>query len=100
MKDVNPGVLDGLNMLISSNSIVNNELIFYAQEPSTGLEIWKTDGTSFGTQILKDLTSGPQSSIIHAFLQASIIYCFLNYLIIFMVKSYIGLMQLQWALTY
>jgi len=67
VKDVNPGVLDGLNMLISSNSIVNNELIFHAQEPSTGLEIWKTDGTSFGTQILKDLTPGPQSSVIHAY---------------------------------
>lgn len=63
LKDINPGVLDGLNSLILNSSILNNELIFYAQEPSTGLEIWKTDGTSFGTQLLKDLTPGPPSSV-------------------------------------
>ncbi len=41
----------------------NNRLIFGAFDPLHGYELWTTDGTASGTQILKDIRSGTNSSI-------------------------------------
>ena len=43
--------------------------VFIAQEPSSGHELWASDGTSLGTELLRDLCSGPCSSSL-AFLGA------------------------------
>lgn len=42
----------------------NGMLIFTATTPDTGLELWKSDGTSQGTIIVKDIYPGSTSSII------------------------------------
>ena len=36
--------------------------VFWAYTPKYGREPWVTDGTGFGTHLLKDLTPGPESS--------------------------------------
>jgi ELWxxDGT repeat protein len=40
------------------------DLIFFvAWTPETGHEIWRTDGTPAGTQLLRDIRTGPESSL-------------------------------------
>lgn len=68
LKDIN-GTADGS---ICSNSywgpnyndrmpvVYNNELYFLATDGPHGVEIWKTDGTSAGTTMLKDIHPGAQ----------------------------------------
>ncbi|RRA97600.1 ELWxxDGT repeat protein [Larkinella rosea] len=41
---------------------LNGTLIFSANDGSTGLEIWKSDGTAGGTVLLKDINPGAASS--------------------------------------
>ncbi len=41
---------------------VNNTLVFIAQNDEFGRELWRTDGTETGTQLLMDITAGTQSS--------------------------------------
>ncbi len=40
---------------------VGNDLLFVAWSPQSGWELWRTDGTSVGTAILKDIAPGPQN---------------------------------------
>ncbi|MFO0899513.1 MAG: ELWxxDGT repeat protein [Pirellulales bacterium] len=37
-------------------------LLFFDSEPSTGMELWTSDGTEAGTRIVKDVRPGPLSS--------------------------------------
>ncbi|WP_427872703.1 T9SS type A sorting domain-containing protein [Flavobacterium sp. MMS24-S5] len=43
---------------------INDKLIFEASEADTGREIWQSDGTTFGTKLIKDIYSGPEFSIV------------------------------------
>lgn len=45
-------------------TIVGNTLYFTAFSLESGVELWKSDGTSGGTGILKDITPGSESSTI------------------------------------
>ncbi|MBL8896306.1 MAG: hypothetical protein JNM84_01705 [Planctomycetes bacterium] len=38
-------------------------IYFFAQEASSGLELWRTDGTPSGTLLVKDIQPGPTSGI-------------------------------------
>jgi ELWxxDGT repeat protein len=41
---------------------INGTLFFYAQVGGSGYELWKSDGTSAGTVMVKDINPGPDSS--------------------------------------
>jgi ELWxxDGT repeat protein len=56
-----PGPYPTLNEIINLVS-VGQKAIFIASEPSSGKEVWATDGTSAGTQPLRDLCLGYCSS--------------------------------------
>ncbi|WP_164002990.1 ELWxxDGT repeat protein [Pyxidicoccus caerfyrddinensis] len=43
---------------------VGSTLFFVAQEASSGRELWKSDGTPEGTQLVRDIYPGPESSFI------------------------------------
>ena len=64
LKDINPGlassdVIGGLSITAGADQIY-----FLAEDAVHGKELWKSDGTSEGTSLLKDLTSGPEGSTI------------------------------------
>jgi ELWxxDGT repeat protein len=40
---------------------VKDKVVFAAEEPSTGREVWASDGTPAGTHLLQDLEPGPRS---------------------------------------
>lgn len=41
---------------------LDDTLLFLGNDPATGMELWKTDGTPEGTVALKDLVPGPEFS--------------------------------------
>ncbi len=42
-------------------------LLFMARTPSSGVELWRSDGTDAGTILLKDINPGPDSSAVQFF---------------------------------
>lgn len=46
----------------TSFQVVDNRLVFVAAEPSSGAELWSSDGTEAGTRLLADICPGPCSS--------------------------------------
>src|SRR5580704_5621184 len=54
IKDIAPGADNGLavdedGLVYSTLVVLNNELYFFANDDSTGFELWKSDGTEEGT---------------------------------------------------
>lgn len=43
-------------------STLGKRMLFWAHTQETGTELWASDGTSAGTQVLKDFTPGPEST--------------------------------------
>ena len=58
VKDFNPGPVPGG---IGNLTDVNGTLYFQAYEPATGYELWKSDGTLAGTELVKNINPGIQS---------------------------------------
>ncbi|WP_028978703.1 T9SS type A sorting domain-containing protein [Sporocytophaga myxococcoides] len=62
VKDINPGSANSLNASLSYNDNINiqhsviseNILYFTASNATTGVDVWKTNGTAAGTTIVKD----------------------------------------------
>lgn len=54
----NPGIYGPVYM-VNGNGI----LYFYATDGSTGYELWKSDGTTSGTTLVKDINSGATTSM-------------------------------------
>lgn len=58
VKDIVPGIdssnSEGEYHLFSAG----NYLLFAARTPATGVELWKSDGTTLGTVLLKDINTG------------------------------------------
>jgi ELWxxDGT repeat protein len=61
LKDINPGEASS-NICYLTN--VSNTLFFAANDGTSGMELWKTDGTESGTKLVKDINPGSSSSSI------------------------------------
>jgi ELWxxDGT repeat protein len=59
VKDINQ---QGPGSGVSSPLVVNNTLFFAANNHHSGYELWKSDGTVAGTQLVKDIWPGAASS--------------------------------------
>ncbi len=55
--------LDNYNFNLSSFTKFNDKMYFAADKDETGTELWVSDGTQSGTQIVKDIEPGINSSI-------------------------------------
>lgn len=60
VKDIYSGSFNGLYSGLDDVAVINNRLIFTAQDAVSSYSVWTTDGTSSGTQILHQLA--PTSS--------------------------------------
>lgn len=60
IKDINPGGSSNISYLTR----IQNQLYFGANNGSNGMELWKSDGTSGGTVLVKDINPGSASSSI------------------------------------
>ncbi len=55
VKDIKSGASDGYPFLLTN---VNGLVYFVANDGTGGYELWKSDGTSTGTIMVKDINSG------------------------------------------
>lgn len=63
-KDINPGEESGIHVNYHRNFIeYNNKLYFAANDGVHGFELWSTDGTADGTQMVKDIYVGTNDSM-------------------------------------
>ncbi len=58
VKDINPGAGSGLNVNFSVELRIGSTIFFAADDGTTGLELWKSDGTAAGTTLVKDINPG------------------------------------------
>lgn len=65
LKDINPGLGNGYSANYSEDDFigVGDVLYFRAYEPTTGYELWRTDGSFTGTVRVTDLYSGTADGI-------------------------------------
>ena len=72
VKDIYPGSFqDGVNINLEKPLAVFNDRIYFAgNDGNTGTELWVSDGTEAGTQLLKDLNEGPESGNCQRFVPA------------------------------
>ena len=63
LKDIRPGTIGSGGNGFSPKGIINGYLYFSADDGGTlGTELWRTDGTSAGTVLFKDLVTGAVAS--------------------------------------
>ncbi|OJJ15659.1 hypothetical protein BKI52_37890 [marine bacterium AO1-C] len=63
LKDITPGVNTDKQVKLAGSSVFNGKLYFAANNGTNGLELWVTDGTEAGTQMLKDIRPGNEDGI-------------------------------------
>jgi ELWxxDGT repeat protein len=60
LRDIFPGPSNAEPVLAG---IVNGTLLFFATDEAHGRELWRSDGTADGTQLVRDIRPGPEGSI-------------------------------------
>jgi ELWxxDGT repeat protein len=60
--DLNPGPAHGFGFGGFGLGILNGQIVFLGGDPVTGGELWKTDGTESGTQLVMDIRPGGSSN--------------------------------------
>lgn len=58
--------LDPVTSFPSAMMVVNDTALFLARHEDTGYELWKTNGTSQGTTLVRDIYPGPEGSGMNA----------------------------------
>jgi len=59
IEEINPNTGSNPDMLVAGDS----QVLFYAQDGTHGRELWQSDGTAAGTNLVMDITAGPADSI-------------------------------------
>jgi ELWxxDGT repeat protein len=67
VKDIVPGTGDSNYPDKYSLFSTNTYLLFNARTPASGVELWRSDGTTAGTVLLKDINAGVDSSDARSF---------------------------------
>jgi ELWxxDGT repeat protein len=62
VRDLWPGTNSGLSGAALTGVAVDGKLVFRASDPRHGEELWVSDGTTEGTQLLRDLAPGAASA--------------------------------------
>jgi ELWxxDGT repeat protein len=65
IKDIRPNAAGSANVGFAPHSftLCNNKVFFFANDGTTGMELFVTDGTAAGTVLVKDIYSGSTSSV-------------------------------------
>src|SRR5688572_15637320 len=63
VKDIHPGPMPSIPV---GFRVLNNQLLFTANDGTTGAELWASDGTPDGTRLLKDINPAGASSPMHS----------------------------------
>jgi ELWxxDGT repeat protein len=62
--DINPGTGSSIvSEPFTSLAVMNGVVYFQAYSPAYGFELWRSDGTEFGTDMVKDISSGQFPSL-------------------------------------
>lgn len=62
VKDINSGSEDGITSVAKAGVALNDQFIFAAEDADHGSEIWISDGTPDGTELLADINVGAGGS--------------------------------------
>jgi ELWxxDGT repeat protein len=63
VRDVCPGTCDGIDPFSMEHAaVIADTLFFLANDGAQGLELWKSDGTTPGTVLVRDIRAGPSGS--------------------------------------
>src|SRR6186997_352706 len=59
LKDINPTPTEGT---LNFSAVLDGKLYFTQFDPTSGMELWRSDGTAEGTVLFKDIWPGVASS--------------------------------------
>ena len=62
IKDINPGYESAIPNFDNSNIVFQDKIYFAADDGEHGIELWMTDGTEEGTELVKDINEGTGDS--------------------------------------
>lgn len=59
--------INGITIPYWMNIVKDGTMYFYGFDQNTGYELWKTDGTTSGTYMIKDINPGTESSVLYLY---------------------------------
>ncbi len=64
VKDIDPGTNGGINTSYFSPVVFGSYFYFFADNGVNGEELWRSDGTTGGTTMVKDINAGSSGSVV------------------------------------